>query len=342
MMASRRRYGRVVERDRASSVGVGERAGGRVVVVGRAARDLVLRAPRMPESGGSASVEERVERLGGKGANTAIGIRQLDPETTPVLIAALGADAAGDAALREASEAGLDVSHVARRGRTALLVDLVADGGERRLLEDVPEEALVTTTDVALAADALRGADIVVLQLQEPPEALVAAARLGHEGGARIVLDGAIEGPAREVLLGLAAVVRADGHEAQLLTGIEIADRGDADRAAIALLERGVALVALSVPGEGDLVAWHGGSRLYPHGAAEVVDPTGAGDAFVAGLVTGMRRGDERAALGQLAAQAAAATVERLGGHPELAHLRPLARPARPGRHVAGDQRAAE
>lgn len=295
---------------------------GGVVVIGHAARDLVLRSDGMPDAGGSTTVEERIERLGGKGANIAVGIRQLHPDAPVRLVAALGTDDAGDAAHAEAVEAGIDVTHVARRGRTALLVDLVTADGERRLFEDATEESFVTVDDVAGAAEALRGADVVVLQLQQPGDALVEAARLAHAGGARIVIDGAIEGDARDALLELATIVRADAQEAPLLTGVEIEGRADAERAAADLLERGAQLVALSVPDAGDLVAWPGGSQLHPHGEERIVDPTGAGDAFVAGLVTGLLRGDDPERIGQLAAAAAAATVQRLGGHPELAHLR--------------------
>ncbi|MFA4841504.1 MAG: PfkB family carbohydrate kinase [Agrococcus sp.] len=292
-----------------------------MVVVGHAARDLVLLVDEVPGAGASASVDRRVERLGGKGANIAVGLRQLEPRIAPVLLAVLGEDPAGEQALREARDAGIDVGYVARRGTTALLVDLVAGAGERRLLEDVTPESLLTPADVTAAERALRTADVVVLQLQQPDEALLAAARDAHAGGARIVLDGATEGAARGELLSLATVVRADAEEAVILTGTEIDGVDDAERAARELLAHGPALVALSVPDAGDLLVWDGGTQLYPHGDAPVVDPTGAGDAFVAGLVAGLARGWAWPQIGQAAADAAAATVQRLGGHPEL---RPL------------------
>lgn len=291
-----------------------------IVVVGQAGRDLVLRVDGLPDAGASAPVAERIERLGGKGASMAIGIRQLNPDLRPTLVAAVGADAAGDVVHGEAAAAGLDVAHVARRGRTALMVDVVTSDGERRLLEDAPEESLLTVDDVARASEALVRADVVVLQLQQPAAALLAAARLAAH--ARIVLDGAVTGPERDELLALADVVRADAHEAELLTGTRIRSREDASHAARRLLGGRTTLVALSVPGEGDLVAWMGGEEFHPHGETQVIDATGAGDAFVAGLVTGVRRGESSQRTGQLAADCAAATVQRLGGHPDLTALR--------------------
>ncbi|MDN3309409.1 PfkB family carbohydrate kinase [Microbacterium oryzae] len=290
-----------------------------IAVIGQAGRDLVLQVDDLPEAGASAPVTQRIERVGGKGASMAIGIRQLNPDVRPTLLAVLGSDAAGDQLHHEAVAAGLDVAHVTRRGRTALMVDVVAAGGERRLLEDAPEESLLTTDDVARASDALERADVVVLQLQQPAPALLAAARLASH--ACIVLDGAVTGPERGELLELADVVRADAHEAELLTGTRIRTREDASRAAVRLLTGRTTLVALSVPGEGDLISWRGGEEFHPHGEAEIVDATGAGDAFVAGLVTGVRRGESPQRTGQLAADCAAATVQRLGGRPDLTAL---------------------
>jgi len=128
-----------------------------------------------------------------------------------------------------------------------------------------------------------------------------------------------LEREARDELLAVATVVRADAREAQLLTGMEIEDRADAVRAASLLLAHGPELVALSVPESGDLLAWADGTAFYPHAESHPVDPTGAGDAFVAGLVTGLWRGYDHHEIGQLAADAASSTVQRLGGHPELA-----------------------
>lgn len=292
---------------------------GGVVVVGQGARDLVLRADDLPDSGMSVPVSERIERLGGKGANIAVGLRQLNPDLVPSLIAVLGTDTAGALAHSEASDAGLDSRYVVRRGRTALLVDLVTSDGERRLFEDVPAESLLSPADILPASEAFHGASIVVLQLQQPADALLAAARLAAQAAAQIVIDGAIEGEARDELLAMASVVRADAREARLLTGMEIEDRADAARAASLLLAHGPELVALSVPESGDLLAWADGTAFYPHAESTPVDPTGAGDAFVAGLVTGLRRGYDHHEIGQLAADAASSTVQRLGGHPELA-----------------------
>lgn len=294
----------------------------RVVVVGSAGRDLALGATTLPEAGASASVSERMERLGGKGANIASGVRQLSPESHVTLIAALGADRAGEAVLEDAHELGIDTASVARRGATSLFLDLVTGAGERRIFEHVPPEADVREEDVRRAAPVLEAAGVVVLQLRQPAAVLLRAAQLAPN--ARIVLDGAVEGGADGAygapLLAHAHVVRANADEAEALTGRTIASTDDAQRAAEELLRRGPSVVALSVSGAGDLVAWEGGSQFFPFGDAPVVDRTGAGDAFVAGLVTGLIRDESARDLGRRASEAASTAVQQFGGFTRFTH----------------------
>lgn len=292
-----------------------------VVVVGQAARDLVLRTGQLPEPNGDAQVTETIETLGGKGANQAVGLRQLGASVR--LLAVLGDEAAGDDAARTARSDGIDLTWLVRRGPTALLVDVVDGDASRFLLEHVPDESLVTAEDVRSAVDAgiLDDCDTVILQLQQPERTMLDAAHAARRRGLRVVIDGGIEGDARDELLRLADVVRADATEARMLTGSSLSSPDEARAEAESILSAGASVVALTVDGQGDLVAWPDGSAFFAFGDAPVVDPTGAGDAFVAGLVSGLRRGLHPREAGDLAHRCAAATVGRMGGRPDLRAL---------------------
>lgn len=291
-----------------------------ILVVGQVGRDLVLAVDEVPGPGGSAVVRERREVLGGKGANQAVAMVQLG---APVeLLGIVGEDPVGGDLLRSLQEDGIGVWWVRRRGTSALLVDVVDAQGRSRLLEDVPEESLLRADDLHDAQEVFRGSDTVCLQLQQPVAALAEAARIAVDAGARVVLDGAVPQSFRQELLDAASVLRADAHEAELLTGVQL-DGPDvaAEVAGQLVADHGLDVVALGVAG-GDVVAWPGGHRLFPHEAGHA-DATGGGDSYLAGLVVALRAGRTPEEAGDLAAACAASTVARLGGRPDLTALRP-------------------
>jgi len=287
-----------------------------VLVVGQIGRDLVVQAGTLPEPGASETVTERLEMLGGKGANQAVGLHQLGVAPVRVL-GVVGEDEVGSWVLDQARASGLDVGHIRRRGVTALLLDVVTPDGSR-LLEDVPASALLTEEDVRNAAAAFADVDTVCLQLQQPADAILAAAELAGSHGARLVLDGVAPSGTRDKLLAAAGVLRADHAEGRSWIGRPVEDRASAEAAAAELLEQGPTVGALEVADEGDYVAWPGGGRFFAHGDVPVRDPTGGGDAFLAGLVAALREGAEPGEAGLIATRTAAATVGALGGRPRV------------------------
>jgi ribokinase len=276
-------------------------------VVGQLARDLVLTVDQVPEAGSSAPARGRQEQLGGKGANQAVGLAQLG--VRPALVAVAGDDVIGDVLLAQARRDGIDVSTVVRRPGvlTGVIVEILS-GGAYRYVEDLP---LLTVADVTAAAGQITGRDAVLVQLQQPPDAVTAAARLGHDAGRLVVLDGA---PGTDALLGYADVVRADGAEAAQWLGVPPEEYVPAARK---VLDRGPKLIVLEVP-DGNLFVWAEDDLLVPLDDVEVVDTTGAGDAFVAALTAALLSGATFPEAARSASRASAATVGHAGGRPDL------------------------
>lgn len=286
------------------------------MVLGQIGRDLVLEVAHWPGAGGAADVRSRRELLGGKGANQAVGLAQRGIRVA--LCGVVGADPVGAWLLEQAARDGIDTTCVVRRGSSALLVDITDGHGTRRLFEHVPDEALLQPGDVATSDDLaarLAAAEVVCLQAQQPGRALRAA--LLHVTGARVVVDGALVGEAAEMVLHRADVVRLDAAEATQLAAGELRDLADVRGFAAQLRARGpdVVCVATTRPG-GDLVVWAGGEEFFAHDG-RAVDPTGAGDAFVVGLVAAMRDGASVPDAGRAAVDSAGRAVLTVGGRPE-------------------------
>lgn len=290
-----------------------------IVVVGQVGRDLVLAVDALPEPGGAAPVRRRREMLGGKGANQAVACAQLGASVG--LVGVVGADAPGRSVLHQAADDGIDVTGVVVRdgAATALLVDVVEAGGTRRLLEDVPDGVLLSREDVAAAGAALRRARTVLVQLQQPPEAVLEALRVVQDAGRVVVVDGAAQDPAvRRAVLRTATVLRADSAEASLMVGRELAGAPDVLDAAQELRAGGPAVVALAAGSDGNVVVWDGGHVVMPLLGGRPADPTGAGDAFVAALAVALHRGLDAETAAWWASAAAALTVDHVGGRPDL------------------------
>lgn len=297
----------------------GNRSPMSVVVIGQIGRDLVLRTDGPPSVNESTTVLQRDEVLGGKGANQAVGLAQLG---VPVaLIGVVGDDFAGKSVLRQAEDDGIDIGGVVRRGTTALLIDIVGEPAKRMLVEDVPETSLVQVADLDQSSALLDTADTVSIQLQQPATTALTAAQRAQRRGLRVIADGAPSPGIRDELLSSVDAIRADATEAALIADKEITNVEQATKLANHLLKCGPKLVALAVPDVGDLVVWNGGTELFEFADVDVVDPTGAGDAFVAGLISALRDGAGPRRAGTRAAAAASSTVQRLGGRPDLTGL---------------------
>lgn len=293
-----------------------------VVVVGHVGRDLVMQVDALPDPASGAAAVRRLEMPGGKGANQAVGLAQLGRR--PFLIGAVGDDPVGRWLVRSLAADGVDTAGVTVRegGQSSLIVSLVDGSGGWRYVEDLTPVSFLDPDDVGRHAARIAGARAVSLQLQQSWAAAVQAAGIARRGGALVVADGAPpEGTDPGPLLSLADVWRADRHEAELLSGRSIGSVEEGLAAARRLGERGPSVVAVAT-GEGDLVLWEDRHVSLPHRSDGTVDTTGAGDAFVAGLVTGLLRTGDPATAGRLAAGAASEVVARLGGRPDLTAVR--------------------
>jgi ribokinase len=282
------------------------------------ARDLVLVVEKVPEAGSTTGVNTRRELLGGKGANQAVAFAQLGG--TVALVGVVGDDADAEWLLNQASADKVDVTPVIRRPNTptGLIVNLVDSQGHWHYLEDLPLPVLLTTDDITAATPALRSAEAVIIQLQQPAPAALAAARIAKSANRMIVLDGA---PTDPEILDYADVLRADATEAKLVTGKDLRTPEDAVTAARSLLTGNLRLVVLAIEG-GNVFVWNGGHEVLPLLPTHVVDTTGSGDAFVAALTLALLRNRDFRTAARLAVAAAAATVGHPGGRPALTRER--------------------
>jgi ribokinase len=286
-----------------------------VVVVGSVNVDLVVRAARLPRPGETVLGEDLERHGGGKGANAAVAAARLGAEVR--LVAAVGRDELGAGALAELDAEGVDTDGVvAIEGATTGTALIVVDpAGENQIAVAAGANSRVGAGLVGdHAPGALAGAGVLLLSCEIPLDGVLRAAQLANAAGVPLVLNPA---PVLDGVLAaapFAPVLTPNATEAVALTGA-----GDPELAAHVLVARTGAPVALTLGGDGAVVAEPGGAAMRLPAAAteEVVDTTGAGDAFNGALAVALARGaamlDAVAYAMQAAAHAVAAPGARAG-----------------------------
>ncbi|HEU4566223.1 MAG TPA: PfkB family carbohydrate kinase [Gemmatimonadaceae bacterium] len=296
----------------------GAPAGWDVVVVGGANTDYVIHGPALPSPGGSVQGDRFLRSPGGKGLNQAVAAARLGARIA--MVARLGSDARGDAALDTLRREGVDTGCILRDAEapTGAAVIQVGAEGRKQTMGFAGANARLTTDDVRAAGGVIRRARVLLVQLETPLACARAAAELAHAAGVLVVLDPAPAAPLPDERLGVAAVVRPNSFEAEVITGVPVRDRASARRAALALLDRGAGAACVQAGEEGDLLVWRAGERWLPRLPVRSVDTTGAGDAFAAAMAVMLAEAKpltEAAAFGNLAA---ALATTRLGALPSL------------------------
>jgi ribokinase len=166
----------------------------------------------------------------------------------------------------------------------------------------------------------LVGADVVIVQLEPPPDVVRAVLTIAAAADVPTLLDIApAQGPVRE-LVPLARWITGNRSEVEVATGIRVHDEPTAREAATVLRAHGPRIAGVTVGAAGQLVAWSGGEAWeVPSPAVDIVDTAGAGDAFAATLAVLLAEGMRPDAAAARASAASTLACRQLGAFDGLA-----------------------
>ncbi len=250
-----------------------------MIVVGSVMVDLVTYCDLLPGRGETVTGTAFEIGCGGKGANQAVIAQRLGADVT--FLARVGQDNFGEMSLANLWAQGVDpglVKSVEGVATGVAPIWVTPDGSNRIIV--VPGANQTMSGEVVRSELAeLSRSDVLVCQLELPNDAVAAALAVGASAGAITLLNPA---PARRdaiPMFSAADWVVPNEHEFEMLWGAAPTD--NELRAAAAKWNCGL-IVTL---GQEGAAATNGEEviRLRPP-LANVVDTTGAGDAFVGGL----------------------------------------------------------
>ena len=295
-----------------------------VFVVGSINQDFVLKVERRPKPGETVTDAVLSTHNGGKGANQAAAAALLGGSV--VLLGRVGDDGFGRPLVRALAEKGVDTTLIeeASGSSTGTAFITVTEDGENSITVAPGANRRLTPEDVDAARGAIAGAAVLVAQMEVSRECVARAVEVAGGEGTRAILNLAppFDVP-RAVLEGLDPLV-VNEHEAAFLLdggvkGVEGVEGVDgALPAASRLVALGPKSAVVTVGADGAVFAEGDAAGHVPAPEADVVDTTGAGDAFVGALALRLARGASLEEAVSYAVRAGSAAVTREGAQGAL------------------------
>ncbi len=279
------------------------------VVVGGVNMDIGGRSDQPLVAGDSNPGKVRMS-LGGVGRNIAHNMALLDCDVR--LLTALGDDLYAQRIAASCAELGIDISQArtVAGGATSTYLFLSGPDGDMALaVSDMDICEHITPAYLQSRRSLLDNAQVVVLDTNIPEASIH---WLCENVKAPIFADPVSTAKAVKLapVLGRIHTLKPNRMEAALLSGVYIIDRPSLEKAAQVLLDTGLRRVFISLGSEGVYAADHSGAVYQPCLPAHMVNATGAGDAFMAGLAWAYLEGNDLEHTARLAQGAAAIAVE--------------------------------
>jgi ribokinase len=289
-----------------------------VFVLGSINQDFVLKVERRPEPGETVTNAELSTHNGGKGANQAAAAALLGASVA--FLGRVGDDEFGEPLVQALEEKGIDTTLVepASGASTGAAFITVTPDGENAITVAPGANRSLTPGDVKAAADEIGEAGVFVAQMEVPVQTVLRAVEVAAEKGTRALVNLAptFEVP-RELLEKLDPLV-VNEHEAAFLLGREVEGVKGALSAAPELLSSGPRSAVITIGEDGAVLADGESVEHLPAPEVDVVDTTGAGDAFVGALATQIARGASLREAVAYAVRAGAAAVTKEGAQGAL------------------------
>lgn len=264
-----------------------------IVVVGSHAPGIFMRVKRIPKAGETVIGWDFNEpKDGGKGSNQAIAAALLGGKIS--FVGCFSRDRIGEKGEKWLKEVGVDTTWIKYHETisTGVGFNLLDDNGVPAMVTSIGANAAITKDYVEKALHSMPNAKVMLTQFEIPINVALHAAKVAKEMGMISIVN---PGPAPEKpISGLdsAIILVPNETEAQVLLGQEPGEKYNAEELAKGLKEKyGIPVVIITLGKNG--IVGIDDEGLWKHAAlkVDVVDTSGAGDAFCSALAIAIVNG---------------------------------------------------
>lgn len=288
-----------------------------IVIVGSVTMDMVTSTPVIPAIGQTVIGSGFTTTPGGKGANQAVAAALLGGQVA--MVGCVGSDVYGPQLLKNLAGAGVNTAAMETvDGPSGLAPIFVDHKGQNAIVVVQGANGKVTPEIVDRHAEVIRGAGIVLCQLELPLETTLHAIALCAEAGVPVMLDPAPAAALPDEVFAQIEWFTPNETEVELYVGSGLSVEAAAEK----LFARGVRGVVLKRGSEGAYIARAGGEgRWVAPFNVDVKDTVGAGDCFNGAFAVALMEGVDPWESGRFANAAAAVSVSRSGAQAAMPTL---------------------
>ncbi|MCP4713218.1 MAG: ribokinase [Planctomycetes bacterium] len=312
----------------------------RIVIVGSINMDLVIRAAAIPGPGQTIAGHNFSTMPGGKGANQAVAAARCGGQVN--IIGRVGNDDFGQRLTLGLKANGVDTTSVmvCEGVSTGVATIIVNDIGENAICVAGGANLMVSVEDVEEQAEVIERADLILLQLEIPQQTVIHVIGMAHEHNIPVILNPAPVG--QEIHPGIyeSDVLIPNQDETTRLCGEPASDMHSAKLAGSALAARGARVVVVTMGRRGAIAITQEHIFQVQPFSANIVDTTGAGDAFCGAFSVACAKELKARGLDmkmgipvdilknatRFAAAAGALACKKFGAQPSMPHLKTIER----------------
>jgi ribokinase len=259
-----------------------------VTVVGSFAVGLTMRTQRMPVFGETLVGSQFDMGPGGKGSNQAVAAARLGAESHFVGI--IGSDALGKIARELYVQEGVHSDHLAesKTKPTGVGFIIVNPEGRNGIILDMGANELIDRQFVRNSEEIIARSDAVLAVLEIPLEAAAEAMAVGRKYGIKTILNPAPAAPLPDEVLRVIDLITPNETELRILMGLPPDDAASTRELALDLQKKFGVTVIVTQGEAGMTLVDRSGVSQFDAVPVDVVDTTGAGDAFTAALAVAL------------------------------------------------------